>query len=54
VANAIREIVLVKVQSARPIDSPAYDVGLTEEEVRDKWERYWRSVRAESATIQVG
>jgi predicted pyridoxine 5'-phosphate oxidase superfamily flavin-nucleotide-binding protein len=46
VANAIREIVLVRVLSARPIDSPAYDLGLTEDEVRARWEGYWRSVRA--------
>ena len=45
VANVIREIVIVQVQSARPIDSPSYDLGLTEDEVRAKWERYWRSVR---------
>jgi predicted pyridoxine 5'-phosphate oxidase superfamily flavin-nucleotide-binding protein len=35
VANTIREVVMVRVQSAQPIDSPAYDLGLTEDEVRD-------------------
>src|SRR5215471_18238829 len=34
VASTIREIVMVRVQSAQPIDSPAYDLGLTEDEVR--------------------
>jgi hypothetical protein len=34
VVNAIREIVIVKFQSAKPIESPAYDLGLTENEVR--------------------
>ena len=28
VTSAIREVVLVRVQSAKPIDSPAYDLGL--------------------------
>ena len=46
VTSAIREVVIVRVQSAKPIDSPAYDLGLTEDEVRARWERYWQSVRA--------
>lgn len=45
VASTIREIVIVRIQSAKPIDSPAYDLGLSEDEVRDRWERYWQSVR---------
>ena len=32
-----REIVIVRVQRAQPIVSPAYDLGLTEEEVRTRW-----------------
>ena len=43
--SAIREVVMVRVQSAQPIDSPAYDLGLTEDEVRARWERYFRSLR---------
>jgi uncharacterized protein len=43
VANTIREVVMVRVQSAQPIDSPAYDLGLTEAEVRARWERHWQS-----------
>jgi predicted pyridoxine 5'-phosphate oxidase superfamily flavin-nucleotide-binding protein len=54
VANAIREIVIVKVQSARPIDSPAYDLGLTEDEVRARWERYWHTVRAATTASPTG
>ena len=38
--SVIREIVMVRVESAQPIDSPAYDLGLTEDEVRARWERY--------------
>ena len=30
-------VVLVRVHSAQPIDSPAYDLGLTEDEVRERW-----------------
>jgi predicted pyridoxine 5'-phosphate oxidase superfamily flavin-nucleotide-binding protein len=46
VTNPIREIVMMRVQSALPIDSPAYDLGLTEDEVRASWERHWESIRA--------
>src|SRR5215204_3897414 len=42
---AIREIVLVRIQSAQPIDSPAYDLGLSEAEVRARWERHFESLR---------
>ena len=50
--NAIREIVVIRVQTALPIDSPAYDLGLTEDEVRDRWERYFRSLRVGKSTVQ--
>jgi predicted pyridoxine 5'-phosphate oxidase superfamily flavin-nucleotide-binding protein len=40
--NAIREIVMIRVQTAQPVDSPAYDRGLTEDQVRDRWERYFQ------------
>jgi predicted pyridoxine 5'-phosphate oxidase superfamily flavin-nucleotide-binding protein len=46
VTNPIREIVLIEVRRAGPIDSPAYDLGLGEDEVRSHWERYWETVRA--------
>jgi len=52
--NPIREIVLVKVQTAKPIDSPAYDLGLTEDEVRARWEAYWHSLRASKTTSPTG
>src|SRR5215831_10343142 len=42
--SAIREVVLVRVHSAQPIDSPAYDLGLTEAEVRGQWERYFQAL----------
>jgi len=52
--SAIREIVMVRVQSAQPIDSPAYDLGLTEDEVRSRWERYFQSLRAGKTTLPAG
>ena len=52
--SAIREVVMVQVQSAQPIDSPAYDFGLTEDEVRGRWERYYESLRAGKITSPTG
>ena len=43
--HAIREIVLIQVRTAQAIDSPAYDLGLTEAEVRERMERHFRSLR---------
>jgi hypothetical protein len=54
VTSAIREVVMVRVRSALPIDSPAYDLGLTEDEVRARWERYWQSLRAGKSTPPTG
>jgi uncharacterized protein len=42
----IREIVLVRVHSAQPVDSPAYDLGASEDEVRARWERHYQSLRS--------
>jgi predicted pyridoxine 5'-phosphate oxidase superfamily flavin-nucleotide-binding protein len=33
----IREVVLIQVQTAQPVTSPAYDLGLSEDEVRALW-----------------
>ena len=52
--SAIREIVMIHVQTAQPIDSPAYDLGLTEDEVRNRMERYFQSLRAGTPTSQTG
>jgi len=49
VVSMIREIVLIRVDSAQPIDSPAYDLGMTEDQVRQRWERHFESLRAGSA-----
>jgi len=50
--SVIREIVMIRVQTARPIDSPAYDLGLTEGQIRDWWERHFQSLRSGWTTSQ--
>ena len=46
VASGVREIVLIRVHSAQAMDSPAYDLGLTEAQVRARWDGHWEAVRA--------
>jgi predicted pyridoxine 5'-phosphate oxidase superfamily flavin-nucleotide-binding protein len=46
VTSAIREVVLLRVESASAIDSPAYDRGAGEAEIRERWERHFESLRA--------
>ena len=41
VMNEIRAVVLIRVDRALPLISPAYDRGETEEQVKDRWRRYW-------------
>ena len=43
--STFRGVVMIRVHSAQPMDSPAYDLGLTENEVRDRWERHFQSLR---------
>jgi len=45
--HSFRELVLIHVQSAHPVDSPAYDRGATEHEVRARWQRYWDGLHRE-------
>jgi predicted pyridoxine 5'-phosphate oxidase superfamily flavin-nucleotide-binding protein len=45
VGNEIRAIVLVEVERALPLKSPAYDLGATEEEVHERWERHYKAIR---------
>lgn len=44
--SAFREVVLIEVQSAQFIDSPAYDFGMTEDEIRERWEKHYQSLNA--------
>src|SRR5882724_2183460 len=40
----IRAVVLIRVERALPLISPAYDRGETEGQVKDRWRRYWRKL----------
>jgi uncharacterized protein len=42
--SEIRAVVLIRVERALPLISPAYDRGATEEQVKDRWRRYWRKL----------
>jgi predicted pyridoxine 5'-phosphate oxidase superfamily flavin-nucleotide-binding protein len=42
--HVIRNIVIVHVNRIIPILSPAYDTGLTEAQVKNKWVDYWQTV----------
>jgi uncharacterized protein len=44
VTNPIRGVVLIHVERALPLTSPAYDQGATEDEVRSRWRHYWDSL----------
>ena len=55
--SPIRHIVLVRVERALPLISPAYDQGKTEEEIRDRWLGYWEALyhhRSEGTTVSDG
>jgi uncharacterized protein len=41
----IRSFVLVKIEEALPVVSPAYDQGLSEEQVREKMQHYFDSLQ---------
>ncbi len=41
----IRSVVLVRIDEAMPLISPAYDQGQSEEQVREKWQRYLDSLQ---------
>ena len=45
VRSPIRHIVLIRVERALPLISPAYDSGAAETEIRAQWEQYWSSIR---------
>lgn len=43
--NPIHSIVLIRVERALPLVSPAYDLGATEDEIRGRWQRYRDSLQ---------
>ena len=48
----IRSFVLVKINEALPLISPAYDQGLTEEQVREKMQHYFDSLQRKKSTTR--
>jgi predicted pyridoxine 5'-phosphate oxidase superfamily flavin-nucleotide-binding protein len=42
--NPVRSVVLMHVQRALPLISPAYDLGTTEDELRETYRRYWETL----------
>lgn len=54
VSSPIKHVVLIKVERALPVVSPAYDLGATEEEVRARWQDYWRSIELGEYTPPTG
>ena len=40
----IRAVVLVEVHETKPLVSPAYDAGVTEDQMRERWVAYWESL----------
>jgi predicted pyridoxine 5'-phosphate oxidase superfamily flavin-nucleotide-binding protein len=40
----IRAVVLIRVERVLPVTSPAYDRGETEDQVKERWRRYWRKL----------
>ncbi len=45
VSNPIRGVVVIKVEQALPVTSPAYDLGLSETEIRARWERHHEAIK---------
>ena len=42
----IRGVVLITIERASEVVSPVYDLGVSEEEVRASWKRYWEALEA--------
>jgi hypothetical protein len=52
--SVFHEVVLVRVKTAQPIDSPAYDLGMTESEIRARWERHFQLLSAGTTISPTG
>ena len=51
-ASPIQHMVLVQVERALLLISPAYDLGRTEAEISSQWEHYWDDLRQRRASEQ--
>lgn len=47
-SSPIRAVVLVAVQRALPVVSPAYDLGQTEEQVRARWRAHYQALELQA------
>jgi len=54
VASVLRAVVLVEVGRVEPLTSPAYDLGATEQEVRERWERHHEALRWDESGAPTG
>jgi len=52
-AERVQSIVLIEVTQARPLVSPAYDDGASEQEISERWTRYFTALRGEEAAEAV-
>ncbi len=46
--HEIQAVVLIRVERAQPVFSPAYDRGETEEQVKSRWRQYWQKLWGEA------
>ena len=44
IKSEIRAIILVKVSSVTEVTSPLYDLGITEQEIKSKWKKYFENL----------
>jgi predicted pyridoxine 5'-phosphate oxidase superfamily flavin-nucleotide-binding protein len=48
VSNRKQELVVIKVEHALPVTSPAYDLGMSEAAIRQRWERHYEAIKRDS------
>ena len=48
----VKSFILVKISEAMPLISPAYDQGLTEDQVREKMQHYFDSLKRKNSTTR--
>ena len=54
VSGRIKHVVVIQVERALPLVSPAYDSGASEAEVRGRWQDYWRSIERGDSSPATG
>ena len=51
--HTVKHVVLIRVEKISAILSPAYDLGLSEREVRDRWVQYWDEINKDSGAARI-